>query len=75
VYVHGGGWVFETRKNEPDIERFAAEWGCATASVSYRLAEIPEDTDVPFKIDPENQTPRGIFPGEFAERRPCHATD
>ncbi|WP_434521119.1 alpha/beta hydrolase fold domain-containing protein [Halorubrum sp. AS12] len=67
VYVHGGGWVFETRKNAPDLKRFAAEWECATASVSYRLAEIPENTDVPFSVDPENTTPNGVFPDQIVD--------
>ncbi|WP_120244441.1 alpha/beta hydrolase [Halopiger aswanensis] len=67
VYIHGGGWVFETRKNAPDLERFAAEWDCAMASVSYRLAEVPEDEDVPFETDPENPTPRGVFPDPIVD--------
>nr|WP_148263657.1 alpha/beta hydrolase [Halopiger xanaduensis] len=67
VYVHGGGWVFETRKNAPDLERFAAEWGCAMASVSYRLAEVPADVDLPFDVDPENPTPRGVFPDPIVD--------
>ncbi|GAB3675191.1 alpha/beta hydrolase fold domain-containing protein [Halopiger thermotolerans] len=67
VYVHGGGWVFETRKNAPDLERFAAEWDCAMASVSYRLAEVPADADLPFDVDPENPTPRGVFPDPIVD--------
>lgn len=67
VYVHGGGWVFETRTNAPDLERFAAEWDCAIASVSYRLATVPEDADLPFDVDPENPTPRGVFPDQIVD--------
>jgi len=67
VYIHGGGWVYETRKNAPDLERFAAEWGCATASVSYRLAAIPEHTDVPFSVDPGNTIPNGVFPDQIVD--------
>jgi len=67
VYIHGGGWVFETRKNAPDLERFAAEWGCATASVGYRLAAIPENADVPFSVDPGNTTPNGVFPDQIVD--------
>ncbi|NGM69545.1 alpha/beta hydrolase [Natronolimnobius sp. AArcel1] len=62
VYIHGGAWIYETRKNAPDLERFAAEWNCALASVSYRLAAVPDDVDLPFDVDPENPTPRGVFP-------------
>jgi hypothetical protein len=56
VYVHGGGWVFETRDNVPDPERYAAEFGCAIASVSYRLAEVPADVEaeMEMEIDPDN---------------------
>ncbi|WP_049928478.1 alpha/beta hydrolase [Halopiger goleimassiliensis] len=67
VYVHGGGWVFETRKNAPDLERFAAEWDCAMASVSYRLAVVPDDVELPFEVDPENPTPRGVFPDQIVD--------
>ena len=67
VYVHGGGWVFETRKNAPDLERFAAEWDCAIASASYRLAAVPADVDLPFDVDPENPTPRGVFPDQIVD--------
>ncbi|WP_181685257.1 alpha/beta hydrolase [Halorhabdus salina] len=67
VYVHGGGWVFETRKNAPDLERYAAEWEVAIASVSYRLAEIPDGLEIPFDIDPENTTPRGVFPDQIVD--------
>ncbi|OVE85190.1 lipase [Natronolimnobius baerhuensis] len=67
VYIHGGGWVFETRKNAPDLERFAAEWDCAIASVSYRLATVPDDVTLPFDVDPDNQTPRGVFPDQIVD--------
>ncbi|QGN07740.1 alpha/beta hydrolase [Halorhabdus sp. CBA1104] len=67
VYVHGGGWVFETRKNAPALQRYAAEWGVAIASVSYRLAEIPDGVAIPFDIDPENPTPRGVFPDQILD--------
>jgi len=67
VYVHGGGWVVETRKNTPDFERFAAEWGCAIASVSYRLAEVPEHVEPPLSVDPANETPRGVFPDQIVD--------
>lgn len=65
VYVHGGGWVAETRANIPDPERYAAEWGCAIASVSYRLQEVPDGADV--EVDPSNPTPRGAFPDHFVD--------
>ncbi|SEV84578.1 alpha/beta hydrolase [Natrinema salifodinae] len=67
VYVHGGGWVFETRKNAPDLERYAAEWGCATASVSYRLAAVPDDADLPGDGIADNPTPRGVFPNQLVD--------
>jgi len=67
VYVHGGGWVAETRKNVPEPERYAAEFGCAVASVSYRLQEAPEGTDPEEMYDPENPTPRGTFPDHFVD--------
>lgn len=67
VYVHGGGWVFETRKNAPDLERFAAEWGCTMASVSYRLAAVPDDADVPAESIADNPTPRGVFPDQIVD--------
>ncbi len=67
VYVHGGGWVAETRKNVPDPERFAAAFDCAIASVSYRLQEAPDGTDPEEMYDPENPTPRGKFPDHFVD--------
>ncbi|MGB9966361.1 alpha/beta hydrolase fold domain-containing protein [Halobacterium hubeiense] len=67
VYVHGGGWVAETRKNTPDFERFAVEWDCAIASVSYRLAEVPEHVEPPLSVDPANETPRGVFPDQIID--------
>ncbi|ESP90057.1 alpha/beta hydrolase [Candidatus Halobonum tyrrellensis] len=69
VYVHGGGWVAETRDNVPDPERYAAELGCALASVSYRLAEVPDDADeaVAAMFDSDNPTPRGVFPDPFVD--------
>jgi acetyl esterase/lipase len=66
VYVHGGGWVFETRKNTPDLQRYAAEWGVAIASVSYRLSEIPDDVSLPY-VDPDNPTPRSVFPDQIVD--------
>lgn len=65
VYVHGGGWAYATRANTPDLERYAAEWGVAFASVSYRLAPIPEDS--PFDPAPDNPTPRGVFPAQILD--------
>ncbi|WEL17522.1 Dipeptidyl aminopeptidase/acylaminoacyl-peptidase [Halorhabdus sp. SVX81] len=65
VYVHGGGWAYATRANTPDLERYAAEWGFAFASVSYRLAPIPDDS--PFDPAPDNPTPRGIFPAQILD--------
>lgn len=67
VYVHGGGWIAETRSNVPDPERYAAEWGCAVASVSYRLQEIPQVVDGEEMYDPDNPTPRGTFPDHFVD--------
>ncbi|MGQ3413347.1 alpha/beta hydrolase fold domain-containing protein [Natrinema sp. LN54] len=67
VYVHGGGWVFGTRKNAPDLERYAAEWGCAMASVSYRLAVVPDDADFPTDGIADNPTPRGVFPDQIVD--------
>ena len=69
VYVHGGGWVAETRDNVPDPERYAAELGCAIASVSYRLASIPDGAGdaVDGMVDPDNPTPRGTFPDPFVD--------
>lgn len=67
VYVHGGGWVLETRKNAPDLERYAAEWGYAMASVSYRLAPVPDDAGHDFVPDPANPTPNGVFPDQLCD--------
>jgi acetyl esterase/lipase len=67
VYVHGGGWVAETRSNVPEPERYAAEWDCAIASVSYRLQEVPEGSPVEEMYDPANPTPRGSFPDHFVD--------
>ncbi|WP_222918681.1 alpha/beta hydrolase [Natrinema sp. SYSU A 869] len=67
VYIHGGGWVFETRKNAPDLARYAAEWGCAITSVSYRLAAIPDDADFPTESIENNPTPRGVFPDQIID--------
>lgn len=65
VYVHGGGWAYETRANAPDLERYAAAWGVAFASVSYRLVPIPADS--PFDSAPENPTPRDVFPAQIRD--------
>ncbi|WP_042666568.1 alpha/beta hydrolase [Haloferax sp. ATB1] len=67
VYVHGGGWVAETRANVPTPERYAAEWDCAIASVSYRLQEVPDGSNLEGMYDPANPTPRGSFPDHFAD--------
>ncbi|MFB6201467.1 MAG: alpha/beta hydrolase fold domain-containing protein [Halorhabdus sp.] len=67
VYVHGGGWVMETRTNAPDLERYATEWGVAFASVSYRLAPIPPDADPDFRPEPDNPTPNGTFPAQIVD--------
>ncbi|MCU4744125.1 alpha/beta hydrolase [Natronoglomus mannanivorans] len=67
VYVHGGGWIAETRSNIPDPEQYAAEWGCAIASVSYRLQEVPDGAAVEEMYDPANPTPRGTFPDHFVD--------
>lgn len=67
VYVHGGGWIAETRSNIPDPERYADEWGCAIASVSYRLQEAPDGAAVEEMYDPANPTPRGHFPDHFVD--------
>lgn len=66
VYVHGGGWVAETRENVPEPERYAAEWGVAIASVSYRLQAVPEG-ELSEMYDPSNPTPRGRFPDHFTD--------
>ncbi|WP_436928849.1 alpha/beta hydrolase fold domain-containing protein [Halosimplex halobium] len=67
VYVHGGGWIAATRSNIPDPERYAAEWGCAIASVSYRLQAVPDGAAVEEMYDPSNPTPRGAFPDHFVD--------
>ncbi|QPV65107.1 alpha/beta hydrolase [Halosimplex litoreum] len=67
VYVHGGGWIAETRSNIPDPEQYAAEWDCAIASVSYRLQEAPDGAAVEEMYDPTNPTPRGHFPDHFVD--------
>lgn len=67
VYVHGGGWVAETRANVPEPERYATEWGVAIASVSYRLQEVPVGSEVEKMYDPLNPTPRGRFPDHFVD--------
>ncbi|ACV11819.1 Esterase/lipase-like protein [Halorhabdus utahensis DSM 12940] len=67
VYVHGGGWIAATRSNIPDPAKYAAEWGCAIASVSYRLQEAPDGAGVEEMYDPDNPTPRGSFPDHFVD--------
>ncbi|MEF8851424.1 MAG: alpha/beta hydrolase [Haloarculaceae archaeon] len=69
VYVHGGGWFSETRDNVPEPRRYAAEWDCAIASVSYRLSELPDDlpAELAGQVDPDNPTPRGVFPDHFVD--------
>ena len=69
VYVHGGGWFAETEDNIPDPARYAAEWDCAIASVGYRLSEIaPEASEeITGLVDPDNPTPRGVFPDHFVD--------
>jgi acetyl esterase/lipase len=67
VYVHGGGWIAATRSNIPEPERYAAEWDCAIASVSYRLQEAPDGAAVEEMYDPDNPTPRGDFPDHFVD--------
>ena len=67
VYVHGGGWIAETRSNVPEPERYAAEWDCAIASVSYRLQDVPRTLDGEEMYDPDNPTPRGAFPDHFVD--------
>ncbi|RJT07900.1 alpha/beta hydrolase [Halococcus sp. IIIV-5B] len=67
VYIHGGGWISETRTNVPSPERYADEWDCAIASVSYRLQEAPKDAAVEEMYDQTNPTPRGSFPDHFVD--------
>ncbi len=69
AYFHGGAWVMETRDNVPDPERYAAELGYAVASVDYRLSDVPEGTDPPFPVDPDNPVPRGVFPDHFVDAK------
>lgn len=68
TYVHGGAWMLSTRRNAPDLERYAREWGVALATVDYRLTEIPDDvTSVVGMPDPDNPTPRGTFPAHIVD--------
>jgi len=67
VYVHGGGWVAETRDNVPDPARYAAAWDCAIATVSYRLQTVPDGSPVAEMTDADNPTPSGQFPDHFVD--------
>lgn len=69
TYVHGGAWMLLTRKNAPDLKRYAKEWGVALATVDYRLTEIPDGVELPPPLtpDPDNPTPRGTFPAHIVD--------
>lgn len=69
VYLHGGGWYAGTRDNIPDPERWAAEWQTAIASVSYRLAEVPNEIEANFELpmDPVQDEPHGTFPAQWID--------
>ncbi len=38
VWVHGGGWLFGSRRAAPDLSRFFASRGFAMVTVDYRLS-------------------------------------
>lgn len=38
VWIHGGAWLAGNRKASPDLERYFASRGIATATVEYRLS-------------------------------------
>lgn len=67
VWVHGGGWLVNTRKSHPNLRRYFAEQGYAMATVSHRLSAVPEDIDPVIEPDPANPTPRGTFPDHIVD--------
>ncbi|MFB6078367.1 MAG: alpha/beta hydrolase fold domain-containing protein [Halarchaeum sp.] len=66
VYVHGGGWLVNTRKQTLGVERFT-ERGYAVASIDYRLSYVPDDVTPIIRPDPDNPTPRGVFPDPIVD--------
>jgi acetyl esterase/lipase len=69
VWLHGGGWMVRTRKASPDLSTYFASQGYAMATVSYRLATVPDGLVPHLPIDPENPTPRGRFPDQIVDVR------
>jgi acetyl esterase/lipase len=67
VFIHGGGWLVNTRKNTPDLERYFASKGYAMASIDHRLSYIPEGIQPIIQPRPDNPTPRGKFPDHIVD--------
>lgn len=67
VWIHGGGWLVNTRKSSPDLRRYFASRGYAMATISHRLSEIPEGIDPVISPDPDNPTPRATFPAHIVD--------
>ncbi|NIB99278.1 alpha/beta hydrolase [Halobacterium sp. R2-5] len=67
VFVHGGGWLVNTRKDTPDLEEYFVSRGYAMATVDHRLSEIPEDVDPIISPSPDNPVPRGTFPDHIVD--------
>lgn len=66
VWIHGGGWLANTRKTAPDLEWYAQQ-GFTMATISHRLSEIPEEMDPPLDREPNNPTPDGVFPDHIID--------
>jgi acetyl esterase/lipase len=68
VFIHGGGWLVNTRKDSPDLEQYFAERGYAMATIDHRLTFVPDGVD-PLLLDPDpnNPTPRGRFPDHIVD--------
>lgn len=67
VWIHGGGWMVNTRKSHPDLREHFASQGYAMATISHRLSTVPEDIEPVIEPDPANPTPRGTFPDHIVD--------
>ncbi|MFC6725040.1 alpha/beta hydrolase fold domain-containing protein [Halobium palmae] len=67
VWIHGGGWLVNTRKSHPNFVDHFVDEGFAMATVDHRLSEIPEGVDPVISPSPNNPVPRGVFPDHIVD--------
>lgn len=67
VFIHGGGWIRNTRKESPDLRKYFAERGFAMATIDHRLTYLRDGVDSLYPPDESNPNPRGEFPDHIVD--------